>query len=175
MASTNITTEEPRARHKHQRGQVVLKSGQWYVRVYQDLLAHDGVKRKRVQLHACELLTWKSAATPSGRPYSRLVVSGPRTKGSGCTSWPTPTASDMKGQAPKSLSSPTKKSTGWSLGLAETAALHFGPAQNGSLESTASSVRLNPAFSLWLMGFPEEWSSCGARATQSCRSRRRRS
>ena len=35
--------------------------------------------------------------------------------------------------------------------------------------------KLNPAFSLWLMGYPEEWASCGARAMQSCRRSRRRS
>jgi hypothetical protein len=29
--------------------------------------------------------------------------------------------------------------------------------------------KLNPAFSLWLMVYPEEWACCGARAMQSCR------
>jgi hypothetical protein len=29
--------------------------------------------------------------------------------------------------------------------------------------------RLNPRFSLWLMGYPEEWASCGERAMQSSR------
>jgi hypothetical protein len=36
--------------------------------------------------------------------------------------------------------------------------------------------RLNPRFSLWLMGFPAaEWASCGELAMQSCRKRRRNS
>jgi hypothetical protein len=33
-------------------------------------------------------------------------------------------------------------------------------------ESTAA-FRLNPRFSLWLMGFPVEWASCGELAMQS--------
>jgi len=35
--------------------------------------------------------------------------------------------------------------------------------------------KLNPRFSLWLMGYPDAWASCGARAMQSCRRSRRRS
>ena len=35
--------------------------------------------------------------------------------------------------------------------------------------------RLNPAFSLWLMGFPTAWACCGARVTPSSRRLRRRS
>ena len=35
--------------------------------------------------------------------------------------------------------------------------------------------RLNPRFSLWLMGYPAEWASCGERAMQSCQKSRRSS
>ena len=35
--------------------------------------------------------------------------------------------------------------------------------------------QLNPRFSLWLMGFPAAWASCGERAMQSCRKSRRSS
>ena len=43
--------------------------------------------------------------------------------------------------------------------------------------ATASSAacRLNPRFSLWLMGYPAAWASCGERAMQSCRNSRRSS
>lgn len=37
------------------------------------------------------------------------------------------------------------------------------PAETGSCDG----FRLNPRFSLWLMGFPDEWASCGVRAMQS--------
>ena len=33
--------------------------------------------------------------------------------------------------------------------------------------------KLNPAFSLWLMGYPAEWVCCGVRAMQSCRKKGR--
>ena len=36
-------------------------------------------------------------------------------------------------------------------------------------------AQLNPAFSLWLMGYPAAWASSGALAMQSCRLLRRRS
>ena len=40
---------------------------------------------------------------------------------------------------------------------------------------SAGGYRLNPCFSRWLMGFPEEWDYCGATAMESCRKSRRRS
>ena len=75
--------------------------------------------------------------------------------------------------------------TGWPTPMAQT------PAQNGnnaagnsdSSRATVAKVqtpdmtgwKLNPRFSLWLMGYPDAWASCGARAMQSCRKSRRRS
>ena len=53
----------------------------------------------------------------------------------------------------------------------------LGPTTASSSAETASTAgyRLNPRFSLWLMGFPVEWASCGALAMQSCRKSRRSS
>lgn len=45
---------------------------------------------------------------------------------------------------------------------------------NGWVECQALG-QLNPEFSLWLMGYPTEWHSCGVRAMQSSPSKRRRS
>jgi hypothetical protein len=39
----------------------------------------------------------------------------------------------------------------------------------------SKSRMLNPRFSLWLMGFPEGWASCGERVTRSSRRKRRNS
>jgi len=46
---------------------------------------------------------------------------------------------------------------------------------SGSSVSTEKRGALNPAFSLWLMGYRDEWHSCGAQAMQSCRKLPRRS
>ena len=41
--------------------------------------------------------------------------------------------------------------------------------------ATGKRGALNPDLSRWLMGYPEEWGSCGATAMQSCRKLQRRS
>lgn len=52
-----------------------------------------------------------------------------------------------------------------------------GPTPTGTSAETGSTAvfRLNPRFSLWLMGYPEEWACCGERAMLSCRKSRKRS
>jgi len=57
-------------------------------------------------------------------------------------------------------------------GLARMAS---GTMQSGSPAPTERQGVLNPALSLWLMGYPDEWLSCGVRAMQSFQSSRRRS
>jgi hypothetical protein len=47
--------------------------------------------------------------------------------------------------------------------------VHHGQMPSGSTAATASAGQLNPAFSLWLMGFPLEWESCAPPATRSSR------
>ena len=44
-----------------------------------------------------------------------------------------------------------------------------GAIASSSPAGTEKRGALNPAFSLWLMGYPAAWASCGERAMQSCR------
>ena len=61
------------------------------------------------------------------------------------------------------------------LNLEGAAELPLGPILNGSPAATGKPGQLNPAFSLWLMGFPPEWESCAPQATPSSRKSRKRS
>jgi site-specific DNA-cytosine methylase len=60
--------------------------------------------------------------------------------------------------------------------LSEVAMLAGGVQQTSNAETEKPGAsRLNPLFSLWLMGYPAEWGYCGARAMQSFRKSRRSS
>lgn len=51
----------------------------------------------------------------------------------------------------------------------------LGPKPSGFHVGTANHGQLNPAFSLWLMGFPTAWAYCAARVTRLSRKLRRNS
>lgn len=55
------------------------------------------------------------------------------------------------------------------VSLEQEAIATSGEMPNGSNVQTESKGQLNPEFSLWLMGFPTEWASCGERVTLSSR------
>lgn len=83
--------------------------------------------------------------------------------------WATPTTRDHKDGTAKSCENvPLNKLLGREVHLS-------GQPQSGTPAATAKPAALNPAFSLWLMGYPAEWASCGARAMQSSRKSRRSS
>lgn len=104
------------------------------------------------------------------------------------TGWPTPDASEAKTgyQRRDTGMAGTQKNLGTvtidCLGDRPHLLVH-GPARmtangellTGSSAGTSGGVRLNPAHSRWLMGFPREWDDCAATATPLSRKSQRRS
>lgn len=84
-------------------------------------------------------------------------------------SWATPSARDWRSASGSDefLAGRAEQTCG--KPLSEQAFTQVGVPSSGSPAETASTGQLNPAFSLWLMGYPDAWVSCGARAMQSFR------
>ena len=91
--------------------------------------------------------------------------------------WATPRANDVKGPPTVSLTHSTRGTLrNDTLPLQPATAADSGPTPSSSPAATGSggaSPRLNPAFSLWLMGFPQSWMTSGVRAATAFRSRGR--
>lgn len=138
-------------------------------------------------------MTWNEKATPSGRSVCLLRASGHRTSGNGCGSWPTPKAQNanravLHGRGGQDLQTvvalaswPTPTARDHKDGNATSCQnvpincrlgrqVHL----SGFPVETAKQDQLNPAFSLWLMGYPTVWAHCGARVMPLSRKSRQR-
>jgi hypothetical protein len=135
-------------------------------------------------------LTWKQKATPLGRPYYQLAASARRISDNDCGSWPTPRTTDGHGSkehgnggqalhTTASWATPTSRDHKDGASTLENtpvnALLGRQVLLSGFPAQTESKGQLNPAFSLWLMGYPPEWLSCAPQATRSSRKSRQSS
>ena len=130
------------------------------------------------------LLIWKDKATPQGRSIYQLAQSTPRTVETDCTGWPTPTTRDHKGgyrggrirngKISNDTLDVAVQHTATALWPTTAADMTTGVMRSGLLDQTGKLGALNPAFSCWLMGFPQEWESSAPLATPSSRKSRQK-
>lgn len=101
-----------------------------------------------------------------GDTYTENCEGKDLAKDASLVAWATPRAEDAESAGMRH-----------SRGVADTLSAQAGQDASRSNAETGrpAGFRLNPRFSLWLMGYPAAWASCGERAMQSCQKSRRRS
>ena len=99
------------------------------------------------------LQTWKALVTRLRGEYSARLKSARLTEESGCTSWPTPTASDYKGSGPTVIRKDGKDRSKDRLDYAVE-------------QQPNTTGKLNPQWVEWLMGLSTGWTDLGSWGTE---------
>lgn len=110
-----------------------------------------GAKGEQLNNQVKHLAPWPTPMSAPESEASHGQVSGQwRQVMAECAPWLTPKLPSGGGQE-------VRTTPGGGLRKLEDQALLSGPPPFGSLAGTGSGGQLNPAFSLWLMGYPAEW------------------
>ena len=139
----------------------------------------DGSERSRL-----DQLPWVAQLTGPGRSGGRAETES----GGECLGgWVTPRANAFKSRPNKKggitpdeqaqmagYPTPQEDNANNSMGHKGTAFSDL-PTTAQTMLPDMTGWKLNPRFSLWIMGYPVEWASCGELAMQSCRKSPRRS
>jgi hypothetical protein len=143
----------------------------------------DGKKHTASLEHAVKFATWPTPLVNdelgSGYCYGPTKPDGTRARflklpgAAALASWATPAARDYRSESATDEYNEARWNHTRGKPLSAEATLS-GPTLNGSPVETAKSGQLNPAFSLWLMGYPTAWASCGALVTRLSRRLRRK-
>jgi len=127
--------------------------------------------RARTDVHGSPeyVLTWKHWDLPAGEPICALRASARHTRDNGCIGWPTLIKRDgatllRARRAPNATGS---EPMAWVGGLVSGIVT-----ENRAGLRMAVPVGLNPAWTSWLMGFPDEWPLSAPTATQLSRKSR---
>lgn len=135
----------------------------------------SGAKKQLSLDDAAQMAGWPTpVAAPDALNHNSNCINGPTSLGEAATlaGWGTPSARDHKDAGPAFEADPSIVPVEGRLARQAALSEASGTPTTSSpaaTESTgASRGSLNPAFSLWLMGFPLSWLICGGRAALAC-------